>query len=116
MTRLTAVGAETTAQRLRIRLALWAGEYALDQRIGIPYAKLLGTKDSPGRISGPSVLEATLRQATITCPGISSVDQFTFETNAQRQATVTIRARSITGEPVVLTDFIVGAPTAPASP
>jgi hypothetical protein len=102
-------GAQAVAQRLKIRLGLWQGEYQLDQRVGIPYASLLGTKDTVARPGGPARLESILRAAARSCPGIASLDAFRMDLTPDRHATVTLSARTIDGEPVSLAAFDVGA-------
>lgn len=99
--RLTAVGSESVRQRLKIRLQLWRGEYPLDLTIGIPYRQFIGQKGALDR------LRTVLRNAAATCPGIASLDTFTVTLGRDRVARVTLSARTITGEPVTLADFVV---------
>jgi hypothetical protein len=102
--RLTEIGAESIAQRLRIRLQLWLGEYLLDVRAGIPFQRLLGSKDD-----GPDGLEATLRAAVTTCPGILALETWSYELTAQREAIVSFVARMTDGDPVEVGAFTIGA-------
>lgn len=102
--RLTTPGAEAVAQRLRLRLALWRGEYPLDQGVGVPYADLLGRKGADAR----DVLEATLRQAAASCPGVTALTSFQLTLGADRTATVSLTATASDGEPVALDAFRVG--------
>ncbi len=104
--RLTEPGAESVAQRLRIRLKLWLGEYLLDTRQGIPYQRLLGSKED-----GPGGLEAVLREAVLTCPGISSLESWSYELTSAREAIVAFVARMTDGDPVSIDPFIVGEVT-----
>lgn len=90
------VGAKT--QRLRLRLLLRRGEYRLDLRRGVPYELILGTKNT-------RLADTILRRAAATSPGIASIEQWTFAVDAERRASLTLRARSIDGEPVELDDF-----------
>lgn len=100
--RLTAPGAESVAQRLRLRLALWRGEYPLDEGVGIPYAQLLGRKGD-----APATLEARLREAAATCPGVTALTSFQLAIAPDRTATVSLTATASDGQPVVLDDFRV---------
>lgn len=95
-------GADAVAQRLRLRLALWRGEYVLDQGVGIPYHDRLGRKGT-----APALLEADLRAAAASCPGVDALESFVMTVDAERHATVTLRARATTGEPVSLDAFRV---------
>jgi hypothetical protein len=100
--RLTAPGAESVAQRLRLRLALWRGEYPLDETVGIPYAQLLGRKGD-----APATLEAILRQAAASCPGVTALTSFQLSVGPDRAATISLTATATDGQPVVLDDFRV---------
>jgi hypothetical protein len=94
---------EAVRQRLQIRLRLWAAEYVLDRRVGVPYLELLPRKDD-GR-----ALESTLREAVETCPGVDRVENFTFIRGADRTATCSFRARTTTGAVVDFAPFTPGA-------
>lgn len=97
-------GTDAIAQRLRCRLALWRGDYVLDQSLGIPFADLLGRK---GR--APGLLKADLRAAALSSPGIAALRSFTFDLDASRHATVALAAQATTGEPIDLGPFQAGA-------
>ncbi len=99
--RLTTPGAEAVAQRLRLRHALWRGEYPLDEGVGVPYTDLLGRKGAE------ALFEATLRQAASTCPGVAALTSFTLAIDAQRVATVSLTALATSGEPLALDAFRV---------
>lgn len=95
-------GADAVRVRLELRLSLWKGEYILDQGVGVPYADLLGQKGTR------ELLEATLRQAVATCPGVAALEQFAFEVDSgERRATVSFTARALDGEPVTFDTFRV---------
>lgn len=97
-------GTGARVQRLRLRLALWRGEYVFDRAKGVPYTDLLARKGA-----GP-LLEATLRQAAATCPGIAALKAFGMTQDARaRTAAVSLVARADTGEPVTLEAFEVAA-------
>lgn len=100
---LTTPGAAATAQRLYFRLGLWRGEYVLDYTVGVPYAARLGRKGD-----APALLEADLRRAAASCPGLAALDAFTMRTDARtRAASVALRGRALDGAPVTLDDFRV---------
>lgn len=96
-------GGDAVAQRLRLRLALWRGEYVLDQGVGIPYVDLLGRKGG-----APALLESYLRQAAASCPGVDALEAFTLALGSDRRAVVSLRAHARGGEPVTLDAFRVG--------
>ncbi len=106
---MTVRGVESYAQRLRIRLRLWLGEYVLNRNIGVPYQRLFGTKASASRPGGPSELELTLRQCVTSSPGVASLDFFTLSVTPDRHAVCSLAARSIENEPIVLDAFQIGA-------
>jgi hypothetical protein len=98
-------GVEAKAQRLRLRLALWRGEYVLNTDAGVPYTDRLGQKGPAAR----ALLEADLRRAAATSPGIATLESFALVVDpATRVATVALSARADTGEPVRLDAFQVG--------
>jgi hypothetical protein len=98
----TPTGGENVAQRLRIRLGLWQGDYILDGSVGIPYLRLLGVKNAKARLS------RTLARAASSCPGIAALDSFALDVDANRDASVSLRGRTLTGEPVSLDAFNAG--------
>jgi hypothetical protein len=105
--RLTLVeGAEAVAQRLEGRLSLWLGSWFADLAVGVPFLDFLGQKNAD------ALAEATLRRAILTCPGVTSLESFTFTVDRNaRSATVTFRARTVAGRTVTTDDggFRVGA-------
>lgn len=96
-------GVAAITQGLQMRLRLWQGEWFADTDVGIPYLGILGQKGSQ------AFAEATFRRAIATGNGIASLDSFSFSVNARRHASVSFRARAATGEPIAVTDFLVGA-------
>lgn len=102
--RLTTPGVEASAQRLRVRLRLFRGEYVLDRRVGMPYADFLGKKGVLRRY------DEMLRSAVRTCPGVASLNTFLLTLDADRLATVTLSASALDGQPIDLAGFIVGSP------
>lgn len=103
--RLTEPGAESVAQKLRVRLRLFKGEWHLDTSVGVPYYT-----DVLGRQSQTAV-EALLRRVIVTCPGVLSLESFVLTVNADRTATLTFAVRAVGAEePVTIEDFRVGVP------
>ena len=103
--RLTELGAESVAQKLRVRLRLFRGEWFMDTSVGVPYyTDVLGRHPL-------SAVEALLRQAIVTCPGVKTLESFTFAVNPDRTATLTFGVRAVdAGELVTIEDFRVGVP------
>ena len=97
-------GVAAKVQRLRLRLLLQRGEYALDLRQGIPYLTAIFGKGTR------AAAETILRRAVSTSPGIASIEQWSFELGADRGARLGLRARTIEGEPVELDAFRLEAP------
>lgn len=107
--RLTLVsGADAVAQRLRVRLKLWRGEWILDRGVGFPWQRVLGEKDTA------RLAESLLREAIVTCPGVRSLDRFAFTVDpTTRRASLTFAVTATTGEPVTIADFSPIAPSVP---
>lgn len=97
------VGVPAVCQRLGLRLSLWRGEYVIDRGQGIPYTDILGRKGTE------PILEATLRRAAGTSPGIDTLQEFSMDVDAERAASVSLVARASNGEPVRLDAFRVAA-------
>lgn len=96
-------GSSAVAQRLRMRLKLWRGEWALDTQVGFPWQRIFGVKGVE------RLTETLLRQAITSCPGVKSLDRFTFGVNpSTRAATLTFTVTPITGELVTISDFAPG--------
>lgn len=93
-------GVAAKTQRLKLRLQLQRGEYALDLRRGIPYLTAIFGKGTR------ALAESILRRAVLTSPGIASIEQWTFALDRERRASIQLRARSTDGEPVELEDFV----------
>ncbi len=95
--RMTRVGAESYAQRLRIRLRRWRGEYLLNILEGMPYASVLGTKPVAGRAGGPAALAGVVREAILSSPGIQSLETFATTIDARRRALIQFSAHADDG-------------------
>lgn len=97
---------ESVAQRLRVRLRLWRGDYALDTRVGIPFRRWLGSKGE----ASVALAETVLRRAVSTCPGVGRVDAFAFALDrATRVASVDFAVTTDTGIAVSDNVFLEGA-------
>lgn len=103
--RLTAPGAESVSQKLRVRLRLFKGEWHLDASVGVPYyTDVLGRHPL-------SAVEALLRRAIVTCPGVKALESFVLTLNADRSASLTFTVRAVgENDPVTIEDFRVGTP------
>ncbi|MBP6829465.1 MAG: hypothetical protein KA978_01715 [Deltaproteobacteria bacterium] len=103
--RLTLVeGVEAVAQRIKGRLTLWAGEWFADTSLGIPFLSFLGAK------GGEKLAESTLRRAILSCPGVASLESFSFTADARtRSAVIAFRVRTTDGQVVEDGGFRVGA-------
>lgn len=101
--RLTLVeGAAAIAQRLDGRLSLWAGDWFADTSVGVPFLSFLGVKGAA------PLAEAALRRAVASCPGVASIEAFTFAASADRRAVVDFRVRTVTGEIIDRGGYQVG--------
>lgn len=99
--RLTTTGAEALAQKLRVRLSMFKGEWFLDTRVGVPYyTDVFGQRSH-------SAVEALLRRVILTCPGVSSLERFALTEVSARAMALTFSARATSGEIVQILDFIV---------
>lgn len=97
-------GSDAVAQRLRMRLRLWQGEWSLDTAVGFPWQRVFGLKNVE------RLTETLLRQAITSCPGVKSLDRFTFTANTRtRAASLTFTVTPIVGEPVTIEDFAPGS-------
>ena len=90
-TRLT-TPLEGAAQRLRVGLGLWKGEYPLDLDQGIPYKDILGRKD------GGASLAAAQRAEIVGAPEVASLDAFSVTLDVRRNATTRFRATTVQGD------------------
>lgn len=96
-------GSAALRQRLQMRLRLWAGEWFADTSVGVPWLLFLGVKGAQ------ALAESTLRRAITTCPGVASLDAFTFTLNTRtRAATLSFRVTAATGDVLAFSDFVAG--------
>lgn len=98
-------GTDVVAQRLRLRLGLWLGEWFLNALVGVPWPQWIGSKPDL------KTIESVLRRAITTAPGIASLDVFSLSLDgASRALNVSFRATAVTGEVIDVTDFQPGSP------
>ena len=91
---LTRTTDESLAQRLKIKLSLFLGEYAFDTSVGVPwYQEVVGKKVSKSKI------DAIIRKQVESTTGVKEILEFTSEVDAsQRTYTITkLTIRDIDG-------------------
>ena len=97
-----AVTPDVLAQKLKIRLGLFLGEYILDGNVGTPWLQQL-----LGKVS-KQVAEGMLRTEITTCPGVASLLSFALTVGNDRQASLSFSVRAITGDVATVTDYRPG--------
>lgn len=92
-------GAEEIAQRLRIRLRLFVGEWFLAPAEGMPYFdRILGQKVSR------ATLLSILREQILACPGVEEITSLDAQVDGERRSvSVFFRVTTTDGDPVELT-------------
>ena len=95
-------GADVVAQRLRNRLRLWRGEWFIDRTVGIPYLTQVFGKVPQSQV------EALLRAAILSCPGVATLLSFVLTVSPERVASLTFSVRTSEGGTTTLSDFTVG--------
>ena len=99
-------GHEAIAQKVKIRLWFFRGEWYLDQRIGIPYWSRVLVKDPD-----LPALESMFRRAIQESPGIALVERLTLELDrAERAATLSFSATTDSGQSFELGPFLLPFP------
>lgn len=90
-------GVEEIAQRARIRLRTFLGEWFMDARVGMPYfQRILGVR--PVR---KAVTQSAIRRAILGVEGVRDVyDVFFNYESTTREASVTFRGISDDNEPI----------------
>ena len=83
-------GVDAVAQRIRMRLATWRGEWFLDRGIGVPYyQKLLQ------RVRDPAGLRTIFRDAILGTEGVASVPRLEVDLDAAARR-LTVRFTAVT--------------------
>ncbi len=100
-------GGSEIAQKIGIRLQFFRGEWSLDTTVGIPYFQnLLGVKNP-----NMSTVRSLLLEAITSCPGVSSVSNFSLSYDgATRALSVSFQATTDTQNPIDF-DQIFTVPT-----
>lgn len=96
---VTVTGVDEIAQRVRVRLRLFAGEWFLAPDQGVPYFdRILGQKISK------AALLSILREQVLACPGIASIATLEADVDsARRSVSVTLSATTTDGDPLAAT-------------
>ncbi len=97
-------GTESIAQHMAIRFRTILGEWFLDTRIGVPYfGKVIGVKNP-----NLSLVKALLSRVARETPGVDQVTRLDLDYDpSARTLAVTVGARDVDGEPVVIKDLIL---------
>lgn len=91
-------GLDAIHQECKTALELWQGEYILDANAGIPWQDLL----SKG--VGEAQIAAAIRAQLLTVPGVTSVDNITFERDpVTRTAAISVSVSTDDGETLTIT-------------
>lgn len=93
---------ESTAQRIRIRLDFWRGEYFADTRQGVPYVpEILGNK-----AMDDATLSSIFRSVILTTPGVVSLITFALATEgATRSGSLDFSAQLESGKIFTSADY-----------
>lgn len=98
-------GVEAIAQKLRIGLRIFLGEFFADLDAGVPYfEKILVKNPRLGQLT------ALVKLAILSCEGVASVDSLSVRFDATtRNLTVDFKAKAQTGELIpVKESFVIG--------
>lgn len=85
---VTQLQADVVAQRLRITLYTFYGEWFLDETIGVPYIQQIFTK-----VRKKSTIDLVFQGLISADPGVIEILSFTSEISAQRGYTMTFSVR-----------------------
>ena len=95
---------EVTAQRLKIRLLTFLGEYVINTAYGVPWwQSILGKKQPKERV------DLILQQQILLEEGVKELVSFTSTLSSSRQYSATFRVKVRTGEvtePITITPSI----------
>ena len=96
-------GPNATAQKLKIRLQLIKGEYALDTDVGIPYFQKILVKNPDLQ-----VVRGLYRRAITSCPGVKELTQFELTVDGRtRTATLIFTVIDENDETITYTEELV---------
>jgi len=87
-------GVEATAQRIKVKLKLFLGEWFLDLLAGIPYYEDI-------LIKNPDInkVNALIREAILTVPTVLSIETYEYELDSRaRTFSVSFRCLTSSGE------------------
>lgn len=85
---VTQLQADIVAQRLRIKLYTFYGEWFLDETIGVPYIQQIFAK-----VSRKSTIDLIFQGIISADPGVIEILSFTSEISPQRGYTMTFSVR-----------------------
>lgn len=100
-------GPEATAQRLRLKLSTWLGEWYLDERVGVPFVRDWLVKNPNLRLITSQVQELVLAD-----PGVRAINRMALDFNrADRRLVITAEFLGFDGEPFAFefNDAILGS-------
>lgn len=93
-------GTEAVAQRIRMRLGMWRGEWFLDRRLGVPYFQEVLT-----RIRDVGRLRSIFRDAILGTEGVASVPRLELDLDAG-QRHLTVRFTAVTEDGVAIQEEV----------
>lgn len=95
-------GLDATAQRLKIKLWFFLGEWFLDERVGIPYWENIFVKNP-----NLAVIRSIFRKAIQEDEAVIALNEFDFVLYETRAAQLTFKAETVDGPLVFDEEFIV---------
>ena len=97
-TSVTSQLTEIVAQRLKIKLLTFKGEWILNTEFGIPYFT-----DVFGKVSSKTYVDAIFQKAIIETEGVTKITSFYSEVSNSRHYVVTFSVSTSSGETVTIT-------------
>jgi hypothetical protein len=96
-------GLDATAQRLKIKLLFFLGEWFLDQSVGIPYYESVLIKNP-----NLAVVNAIFRKAILTDEAVEAINQFELTIDsAARSAHLLFKADTVDGPLVFDQEMVI---------
>lgn len=95
-------GLDATAQRLKIKLWFFLGEWFLDQRVGIPYWEQVFIKNP-----NQAALNALFRKVIQEDEAVLVINQFEFVISETRAARLTFKVETTDGPLTFDEEFVV---------